>query len=172
VSPKKRQRRKAPPRRPHTTAQDQQDKTTGAAPRADQDAPRPRVGRTPVVLPDPPDRRITGLWVALTALWALGTPLALANLLFTALDTQEAALTAEPGAAPAQDLVSSVGNALIWVLLLALVVPAASAVAAALLRRRIAAIGFTAALAASAVPLFWVMPPAELWDALRTHLTS
>ena len=84
---------------------------------------------------------------------------------------QEAALatSGDPTAAP--DL-SAVGNALIWVLVLALLVPAASAVAAAVLRRRIAAIGFTAALVASAVPLFWVMPPPDLWDALRAHLTG
>ncbi|RKS08868.1 hypothetical protein DFP74_4591 [Nocardiopsis sp. Huas11] len=167
MSPKKRQRRKAAPQRPRTTDHDQ------AAPTGpDQATARPRTERTPLVLPDPPDKRLTALWVALTVLWALGTPLALANLLFAALDMQEAALTtgADP-TAPAPDI-SSVGNALIWVLVLALVVPAASAVAAAILRRKIAAIGFTAALVVSAVPLFWVMPPPDLWDALRAHLSG
>ncbi|WP_053619359.1 hypothetical protein [Nocardiopsis sp. NRRL B-16309] len=166
MSPKKRQRRKAAPRRPRTTDQDRTPATGGG-----QDTPRTGPDRTPVVLPDPPDRRITALWVALTVLWALGTPLALANLLFAALDMQEAALatSGDPTAAP--DL-SAVGNALIWVLVLALLVPAASAVAAALLRRRIAAIGFTTALVVSAVPLFWVMPPPDLWDALRAHLSG
>ncbi|MFE3456181.1 hypothetical protein ACFXKD_01450 [Nocardiopsis aegyptia] len=169
MSPKKRQRRKSAPRRPRTSGHQP------TAPTADDDndhsTVRPTTNRTPVVLPDPPDRRITALWVALTVLWALGTPLALANLLFAALDMQEAALAAggDPTATP--DM-SAVGNALIWVLILALLVPAASAVAAAILRRRIAAIGFTAALVVSAVPLFWVMPPPDLWDALRAHLTG
>ncbi|GAB2486464.1 hypothetical protein [Nocardiopsis aegyptia] len=168
MSPKKRQRRKSAPRRPRTSGHHP------TAPTADDDNDHSTVrptNRTPVVLPDPPDRRITALWAALTALWALGTPLALANLLFAALDMQEAALAAggDPTATP--DM-SAVGNALIWVLILALLVPAASAVAAAILRRKIAAIGFTAALVVSAVPLFWVMPPPDLWDALRAHLTG
>ncbi|WP_304455010.1 hypothetical protein [Nocardiopsis sp. YSL2] len=168
MSPKKRQRRKAAPQRPRTTGQDH----SPASGQGDQPATGPRTDRTtPLVLPDPPDKRITALWVALTVLWALGTPLALAHLLFTALDMQEAALAAggDPTATP--DL-RAVGNALIWVLVLALAVPAASAAAAAILRRKIAAIGFTAALVVSALPLFWVMPPPDLWDALRAHLTG
>ncbi|WP_017568879.1 hypothetical protein [Nocardiopsis halotolerans] len=164
MSPKKRKRRK--PGRPDTAqasapAQDQAPDTT---------APKANISRTPVVVTDPPDRRITALWVALTLLWLLGTPLALANLLFSFMDLQDTLLQAAPDAQPPPESVDAIGNALIWVLLLALLVPAASAVAALFLKRRIAAIGFTAAFAVSAVPLLWAMPPAELWDALTTHL--
>lgn len=157
MSPKKRQRRKTP--RPHTPQQHQS--TT--------EPPTTKINRTPVVIDDPPDRRITALWVALGLLWLLGTPLALANLLFEFMDLQEAVLS-DPTAGPSAHSVDAVGNALIWVLALALLVPAASAAAALVLRRKIAAIGFTAALLVSALPLLWLMPPAELWDALSTHL--
>ncbi|WP_262391873.1 hypothetical protein [Nocardiopsis sp. CNR-923] len=44
--------------------------------------------------------------------------------------------------------------------------------AALWLRRKIAAIGFATALAVSALPLFLVMPPADLWQALVTHFTT
>jgi hypothetical protein len=166
VSPKKRKRRK--------------DRSPGTAPaaaaRTDQDPDRAperttgRISRTPVVIADPPDRRITLLWVVLTLLWALGSFLALANLLFTAMDLQDAAVAAADPTAPApQEAMDAVGNALVWVLVLALGVPLGGAVTALVLRRRIAAIGFTAALVLSAAPLLWVMPPAELWDALRAH---
>ncbi|WP_150239868.1 hypothetical protein [Nocardiopsis quinghaiensis] len=166
MSPKKRKRRKAP----------QAD--TAPTPRAGteqagtaQHAPRERISRTPVVVTDPPDRRITALWVALALLWALGTPLALAHLLFVAMDLQEAALRAQdPAAPPPQTNVDAIGDALVWFLVLALAVPAVSALTALVLRRKIAAIGFTVALAAAALPLLWIMPPPELWDALRTHL--
>jgi len=166
VSPKKRKRRK--------------DRSPGTAPaaaaRTDQDPDRAperttgRISRTPVVIADPPDRRITLLWVLLTLAWILGTFLALANLLFVAMDLQNAALAVEDPTAPlSPDMMDSVGNALVWVLVFALLVPAGGAVTALVLRRRIAAIGFTTALVVSAVPLLWVMPPAELWDALRAH---
>ncbi|MFJ9553398.1 hypothetical protein ACIRPH_06255 [Nocardiopsis sp. NPDC101807] len=164
MSPKKRKRRK-----------DRPTGTVSAAPRAQgADAPPARAGgrisRTPVVVADPPDRRITLLWVVLTLVWALGTFLALANLLFTAMDLQDAAVAAADPTAPApQEAMDAVGNALVWVLVLALGVPAAGAVTALVLRRRIAAIGFTAALVLSAAPLLWVMPPAELWGALSAH---
>ena len=144
----------------------------GAEGDADQ-APAPtraRISRTPVVVADPPDRRITLLWVVLTLVWILGTFLALANLLFVAMDLQNAALNVQDPTAPLpRDLMDPVGNALVWVLVLALAVPAGGALTALVLRRKIAAIGFTTALVVSAVPLLWVMPPAELWDALRTH---
>lgn len=155
MSPKKRKQRK--PRNPA--------RPEAAAPTG----PRPRASRTPVVVQDPPDRRITALWVLLTLLWALGTPLALANLLFTTMDVQDAAHLAD-GPQDTTAAVDAVGDALVWLLVLALAVPAAAALAAALLRRKIAAIGFTAALAVSAVPLLWLMPPAELADALTAHL--
>ncbi|MES0832909.1 hypothetical protein [Nocardiopsis tropica] len=165
MSPKKRKRRKDRPTTP----------VSAAAPRTrEADAPpartEGRISRNPVVVADPPDRRITLLWVVLTLVWALGTFLALANLLFTAMDLQDAAVAAADPTAPApQEAMDAVGNALVWVLVLALGVPAGGAVTALVLRRRIAAIGFTAALVLSAAPLLWVMPPAELWDALRAH---
>ncbi|MFY7066399.1 hypothetical protein ACOQFV_11085 [Nocardiopsis changdeensis] len=164
MSPKKRRQRK--PRRDHDR---------GAAPeRAGAEAgqepgTRGRVSRTPVVLDDPPDRRVTALWVVLALVWGLGSPLALAMLLFTTMDAA-AVDPADPAAAAGA--VDSIGTALIWLLVLALVVPAVSAVAAVVLRRRIAAIGFAVALAVSAGLIFWAMPPAELWDALRSHLSG
>ncbi|MDT0331947.1 hypothetical protein [Nocardiopsis lambiniae] len=155
MSPKKRRQRKRQEDRPRETA-------VPPAPAAGER----KVSRTPVAVEDPPDRRVTALWVVLALLWGLGTPLALAILLFTTLD----AAAVDPTGPGAREAVDSIGNALIWLLVLALVVPASAAIAAAVLKRTIAAIGFTAALIVSAVPLFWVMPPAELWDALRTHL--
>lgn len=166
MSPKKRKRRKAP----------RTDTTTPASPPAGgqdtgQREATTKASRTPVVIADPPDRKITALWALLALLWLLGTPLALANLLFVAMDLQEAAPALHnPNTPPPQQSVDAVGNALIWVLALALLVPAASAITALVLRRTIAAIGFTTALLASALPLLWVMPPAQLWDALRAHL--
>ncbi|MCY9783651.1 hypothetical protein KIK06_07065 [Nocardiopsis sp. EMB25] len=160
MSPKKRQRRK--PRRA----------TPWPTPATDRGAtPRERtVSRTPVVIDDPPDRRVTALWVVLTLLWLLGTPLALVNLVLVVTNAQTAALST-PGGPPA-DVVTDIGNGLVWVLIMALAVPAASAVTALILRRTIAAIGFTTALVVSAVPLLVIMPPADLWQALATHFTS
>ena len=162
MSPKKRRQRR--PRRgrgpaPGLTAREGAGASTAPGPG--------RVSRTPVVVDAPRDWRITALWLVPALLWGLGSPLALAVLLFTTLD----AAAVDPGdPAAAADAVDSIGTALIWLLVLALVVPALSAVAAAVLRRRIAAIGFTAALVVSAALVMWAMPPAELWDALRTHL--
>lgn len=170
MSPKKRKSRK--PRPTHTTDNAGTDKTgTDTTDTKHQaHAERPNLRRTPVVINDPPDRRITALWVVLATLWALGTPLALAFLLFTVMDLQEALWMAQdPNAPPPQDMLSSIGNALVWVLILALLVPLASAVAATLLRRKIAALGFAAAFTVSALILFLLMPPTELWQALRTH---
>ncbi|ADH67606.1 MULTISPECIES: hypothetical protein [Nocardiopsis] len=163
MSPKKRKRRKA--QRPDTAPHQQE-----SAPEPGPLPPTAGVSRTPVVLTDPPDRRLTALWAVLALVWLLGTPLALANLLFVFMDLQESVINAAPDAPVPPESLDPVGNALIWVLVLALAVPAASAVAALVLRRRIAAIGFTAALLVSALPLLWVMPPAELWDALTAHL--
>ena len=154
MSPKKRK-----PRPTHNTGTGRGDQHTHSTP-----------SRTPVHIPDPPDRRITALWVVLAALWALGTPLALAFLLFTVMDMQEALWMAEtPDAPPPQEMLSAVGNTLVWILVLALLVPLGSAVAATILRRKIAALGFTAAFTVSALTLFLLMPPAELWEALRVH---
>lgn len=137
-------------------------------------APTHRPGREPILIPDPPDRRITALWVGLALLWALGTPLALANLLFTFMDLQDtlANTQADPTTPLPGDHLSALGTALIWVLALALATPLLAAILAALLRRKIAFIGFTAALAATALPLFLLMPPAELWQALTAHFSG
>lgn len=166
MSPKKRRQRK--PRRDHDRGPAPEHAGREGAEESAAPA-RGRVSRTPVVVDDPPDRRITALWVVLSLVWGLGSPLALAMLLFTTMDAA-AVDPADPAAAAGA--VDSIGTALIWLLVLALVVPALSAVAAVVLRRKIAAIGFTAALAVSAALVFWAMPPAELWDALRTHLTG
>ncbi|MFL1379152.1 MULTISPECIES: hypothetical protein [unclassified Nocardiopsis] len=166
MSPKKRRQRK--PRRDHDRGPvpERADEDTGRGPGAEA---KGKVSRTPMVVDDPPDRRITALWVVLGLLWGLGSPLALAVLLFTTLD---AGAVDPADAAAGEAAVRSIGTALIWLLALALAVPALSAVAAVVLRRKIAAIGFTTALVISAALVFWAMPPAELWDALRTHLSG
>lgn len=152
MSPKKRK-----PRKPHTTP---------GTNRGTQKHTR----TTPVHIPDPPDRRITALWVLLATLWALGTPLALAFLLFTVMDMQEALwLAQDPNAPPPPETLSTIANTLIWVLILGLLVPLGSAVAATALRRKIAALGFATAFTLSALTLFLLMPPTELWEALRAH---
>ncbi|WP_017611723.1 hypothetical protein [Nocardiopsis salina] len=177
MSPKKRKRTKPDPpaEQPQTTdGAETANETTPTTTKAKNGRPH----REPVRVPDPPDRRITALWVGLALLWALGTPLALANLLFTFMDLQEAALAAEQDPAAGElttvpgEHLSNLGTALIWVLILALAVPLLAAILAACLRHKIAFFGFTAALAATALPLFLLMPPAELFEALRTHFTG
>ena len=161
MSPKKRKRHQPdPPTHSHDT-------TTATEP-----ARRPN--REPVRVPDPPDRRITALWVGLALLWALGTPLALAHLLFTFMDVQQtlASTRADPSTPLPGEHLSALGTALIWVLALALAVPLLATILAALLRRKIAFFGFAAALAATALPLFLLMPPAELWQALTAHFSG
>ena len=179
MSPKKRKRNKPDPPAEHSETTDGAQTATETA-QADTAtaAKSERPNREPVRVPDPPDRRITALWVGLALTWALGTPLALANLLFTFMDLQEAAMAAEQDPAAGElttvpgEHLSSLGTALIWVLILALAVPLIAAILAAFLRRKIAFIGFTVALAATALPLFLLMPPAELFEALRTHFTG
>lgn len=161
MSPKKRKRhRPDPPAHEHET-------TTATAPTR-------RPNRQPVVVPDPPDRRITALWVGLALLWALGTPLALAHLLFTFMDLQDtlAGPQADPSTPLPGDHLNALGSALIWVLVLALAVPLTATILAALLRRKIAFFGFAAALTATALPLFLLMPPTELWQALTAHFSG
>lgn len=176
MSPKKRKRNKPDPSAEQPEPTTEAETTTGTQTATQTRSGRP--SREPVRVPDPPDRRITALWVGLALLWALGTPLALANLLFTFMDLQEAAMAAEQDPAAGEfttvpgEHLSNLGTALIWVLILALAVPLLAAILAALLRRKIAFIGFTLALAATALPLFLLMPPAELFDALRTHFTG
>src|SRR5699024_6131783 len=78
------------------------------------------------------------------------------------MDMQEATWMAQdPHAPPPQEMLSAIANALIWVLILALVVPLGSAVAATALRRKIAALGFTAAFTIPALILLLLMPPTQ-----------
>ncbi|MGW9637280.1 hypothetical protein [Nocardiopsis alba] len=135
--------------------------------------------RTPAVIASPPDRRVTALWVLLWILWALGTPMALAALLFAGLDTGvdpmdprlEDPQTAQEVIAEHTDrTMRAIGNALIWLLVFAWGVPALGTVCALALRRRMAAIAFGVALALSVTLLLLVAPPNELWDAVTAHL--
>lgn len=135
--------------------------------------------RTPAVLATPPDRRITALWVILWMLWALGTPLALAALLFAGLDTgidPADPRLSDPQTAPEllrqhqEHTIQTMGNALVWLLIMAWAVPATGTIVALLLRRKMAAITFAVALALSIALMLLVAPPGELLDALTTHL--
>lgn len=139
------------------------------------------VSRTPVAVTDPPDRRVTVLWTVLWVLWALGSPLALTAVLFAGLNAFEMAADpammdpeamADPALLAEQEAQAarSIGTALIWFLIMAWVVPAAGAVTAAVLRRKMAAIAFTVALALSVGLLLLVVSPVELWGALSAHL--
>lgn len=175
MSPKKRNRRK-PQQGSDQQGPDQQPDNPDQGRVDPGHTPEKRpISRTPVTVQGPPDRRITVLWVILWSLWALGSPLALAALLFAGLDAFEA--TADPALAdPAQaadiaeQAVRTIGNALIWLLILAWGVPAIGAVTALILRRKMAAIAFSVALALSVGLLLLAMPPADLWGALTTHL--
>lgn len=178
MSPKKRNRRKPQQQgseEPQAPATEQGRLEPGQLPDK-----RP-VSRTPVAVTDPPDRRVTVLWTILWVLWALGSPLALAAVLFAGLNAFEAVADpsmSDPGAMPDPALlaeqeaqaVRSIGTALVWFLIMAWVVPAVGAVTAAVLRRKMAAIAFTVALALSVGLLLLVLSPTDLWGALSTHL--
>lgn len=174
MSPKKRKRQKPQEQPAATSAEAEQGRVLpGTTPEK-----RP-LKRTPVVVASPPDRRLTALWVILWIAWALGTPLALAGLLFTGLDTGPAPtdpLMDDPEAAAQvmaqqqEQAVRAMGNALVWLLILAWGVPALGTTLALVLRRRMAALSFTVALVISVTLLLLVAPPNELWDALSAHL--
>ncbi|GAA1116630.1 hypothetical protein [Nocardiopsis metallicus] len=183
MSPKKRNRRKPQQGtpRPAPGAEHQGDPPQAGRLEPGQTPKKRPVSRTPVALTEPPDRRVTVLWVTLWVLWALGSPLALTALLFTALNAFEMAADPaimEPGAMvdPAllaeqqAEAVRAIGTALVWFLIMAWLVPAVGAVTAAVLRRKMAAIAFTVALALSVGLLLLVVPPVELWEALSAHL--
>lgn len=174
MSPKKRNRRKPlqGPSEP-TPATEQGRVEPGQIP------DRRPVSRTPVTVADPPDRRVTALWVLLWSLWALGSPLALLALLLAGLNAFDMTTDPiDPGAVPDPGLlaeqeaqaVRAIGTALIWFLIMAWVVPAVGAVTAAFLRRRMAAISFAVALVLSVGLLLLTVSPVELWGALTTHL--
>lgn len=175
MSPKKRKRRK-PQEQPATTptGQAQQGRVLpGTTPE------KRTLKRTPVVVASPPDRRLTALWVILWIAWALGTPLALAGLLFAGLGTGPAPgdpLMDDPEAAAQlmaeqqRQAVRAMGNALVWLLIMAWGIPALGTTLALLTRRKMAALCFAVALALSLTLLFLVSPPTEIWDALSAHL--
>ena len=175
MSPKKRKRRK-PQEQPATTPAREAEQ--GRVPPGTTPEKR-TLKRTPVVVASPPDRRVTALWVVLWIAWALGTPLALAGLLFTGLDTGPAPgdprmddpeTAAHLVAEQQQQAVRAMGNALVWLLVMAWGVPALGTVLALALRRKMAALCFVVALALSVTLLFLVAPPTEIWDALSAHL--
>ncbi|KUP96901.1 hypothetical protein [Thermobifida cellulosilytica] len=126
------------------------------------DAPaRAGVVRTPVVVEEPPPRWPLLVWAALVVVWVLGSLATFMRVLAAAGMTPEE-LTDEVRAQAAW--------ALLWLLVFALGTPLAGAVWAALLRRRVAAALFGCALAGSAVLLWLIAPPGEVWAALRAGL--
>ncbi|MBR8745079.1 hypothetical protein [Nocardiopsis sp. MG754419] len=180
MSPKKRKRRKShgSQDRPETPSSTPGDAEQGRVAPGTTPDKRP-LKRTPVAVASPPDRRVTALWVLLWALWALGTPLALAGLLFTGLDggvdpadprLSDPETAAEVMAEQQRQAVRAMGNALVWLLVMAWGVPLVGTVLALVVRRRMAALCFAVALALSVALLLLVAPPAELWDALSAHL--
>lgn len=175
MSPKKRKRRK-PQEQPATTPAREAEQgrvLPGTTPE------KRTLKRTPVVVASPPDRRVTALWVILWIAWALGTPLALAGLLFAGLDTGQ--VPNDPGmddpqtaarlmAEQERRTMRAMGNALVWLLIMAWGVPALGTALALALRRKMAALCFALALALSVTLLFLVSPPTEIWGALSAHL--
>lgn len=176
MSPKKRNRRQ-----PQQGSQPQAPATEQGRLEPGKTPDKRPVSRTPVAVTDPPDRRITVLWTVLWVLWALGSPLALAAVLFAGLNAFEVVADpamSDPDAMPdpallaeqQEQAVRSIGTALVWFLVMAWVVPAVGAVTAAVLRRKTAAIAFTIALVLSVGLLLLVLSPADLWGALSAHL--
>ncbi|MFV2196444.1 hypothetical protein [Nocardiopsis sp. LOL_012] len=132
---------------------------------AEEAAPtRPR--RTPLIIKDPPDRRLTALWILLGLTWLIGTPASLAALLFNTMDA-----TLHPAAPGSTAPLTALRTSLAALLLTGLALPACAAATAALTRRPVPALLFTAALALTATPLLLTVTPAELWAALTTDLT-
>lgn len=177
MSPKKRNRRKPPQGEPKPAPGTEHESGPLPAGRLHPGhTPKKRpVSRTPLTLTEPPDRRVTVLWVILWVLWALGSPLALTALLFAGLNAFE--MVADPALSePAllaerqSQAVRAIGTALVWFLVMAWAVPALGAITAAVLRRKTAAIAFAVALALSVGLLLLVVPPTELWGALSAHL--
>lgn len=174
MSPKKRKRQKPQERPAATSTEAEQGRVLpGTTPE------KRTLKRTPVVVASPPDRRLTALWVILWIAWALGTPLALAGLLFTGLDAGTAPtdpLMDDPEAAARvmaqqqEQAVRAMGNAVVWLLVLAWGVPALGTTLALILRRWMAALSFAVALVISVTLMLLVVPPSDLWGALSAHL--
>ncbi|WP_017591759.1 hypothetical protein [Nocardiopsis potens] len=118
--------------------------------------------RTPVPLDGPP-RWPIALWSGLTALWLIGSA-----LFFVLVLAEGLALMGETD--PAPDALHTTALYLLGLIVCALAVPAAGAAAAAWLRRKTAAAMFALATTASAIALFSLGSPAELFDALRGGL--
>ncbi|MFC3997524.1 hypothetical protein ACFOVU_16445 [Nocardiopsis sediminis] len=155
MSPKKKN-----PRKPKAAAPAAGGPAAGAADHPPAPAPGGRtVSRTPVVLDDR-RRWPVVVWIALTLVWALGSPLFFLLYLaegFALLGQEEASASS----------LRVTGSYLLALLVCALVVPLAGTVAAAVLRRRIAAILFGVVLAGSGALLFTIAPPGEIAAALR-----
>ncbi|MFW5417969.1 hypothetical protein J0910_15260 [Nocardiopsis sp. CNT-189] len=118
--------------------------------------------RTPVPLDGPP-RWPIALWSGLAALWLIGSA-----LFFILILAEGIALMGETD--PAPDALRTTALYLLGLIVCALAVPAAGAAAAAWLRRKTAAALFALATAASAIALFSLGSPAQLFDALRGGL--
>ncbi|MFE9246116.1 hypothetical protein [Nocardiopsis sp. NPDC006938] len=180
MSPKKRNRRKPLKGSAQAPANDRDHSERGRVEPGSTPDRRP-LSRTPLTLAEPPDRRVTALWVVLWALWGLGSPLALLALLLAGLNAFDTAtLPLDPAAAPdpgaladqEAQAVRAIGTALVWFLIMAWAVPALGAVTATVLRRKMAAIAFTVALALSVGLLLLTVSPGELWAALSAHLSG
>ncbi|MFC4562294.1 hypothetical protein ACFO4E_10550 [Nocardiopsis mangrovi] len=135
-------------------------RTTGAADHPPAPAPGGRtVSRTPVVVDDR-RRWPVAVWIGLTLVWALGSP-----LFFLLYLAEGFAMLAQEEITDAARRATA--SYLVALLACALVVPLAGAVAAAVLRRRIAAILFGVVLLGSGIALFSIAPPGEIAEALR-----
>ncbi|MUL40642.1 hypothetical protein FZ103_05515 [Streptomonospora sp. PA3] len=125
-----------------------------------------KVSRTPVVLDDR-RRWPVAVWTALAAVWALG------SLVFFVLFLAEGFAVISRG--PGETAFASMSAAswyLLGLVVCALAAPLAGAVWAAVLRRRIAAILFTAALVCSAAVLFSLDSPAGIAQAIANGIAA
>ncbi|GAB3451107.1 hypothetical protein GCM10027570_27180 [Streptomonospora sediminis] len=126
------------------------------------------ISRTPVVLDDR-RRWPAAVWTVLAAVWVLGSAvffvlfLAEGFALVSAADSQHAAGFAS---------MNTAAWYLLGLVVCALLAPLTGTVWAALLRRRIAAILFGAALAASGILLFTLDSPAGIFTAIRNGISA
>lgn len=126
------------------------------------------ISRTPVVLDDR-RRWPVAVWTALAAVWVLG------SLVFFVLFLAEGfALmgTAEGDRAAGYASMNTAAWYLLGLVVCALLAPLTGTVWAALLRRRIAAILFGVALAASGILLFTLDSPAGIFTAIRNGISA
>ncbi|WP_017537706.1 hypothetical protein [Nocardiopsis halophila] len=138
-------------------------KTAEQAPRTPAGTAAASRRRTPVPLDEPKARWPVALWTLLTLAWLGGTA-----LFFILVLAEGLAMMDDPEVADAS--LRSTAWYLTGMLVCALAVPLAGAATAALIRRKIAAGLFVLATAASAIALFTLASPAELFQALRGGL--